>query len=72
MKYKEKLELEKLPDEIESLESEIAEIHKTMGDPEFYQQPKDEISALQSKLKDAESKLETAFARWEELESLST
>ena len=72
LKYKEKLELEKLPEEIERLENEISAIHQAMGEPEFYQQPKDKISALQSKLKDTESKLETAFARWEELESLSS
>lgn len=72
LKYKEKLELEKLPPTIERLESEIAAIHQTMGQPDFYQQPKDEIASLQAKLKNSEAELETAFARWEELESMGT
>ena len=71
LKYKEKLELEKLPAEIERLEGEIADMHTEMGDPDFYQKPKDEIASLQSKLKTAESELEKTFARWEELETLS-
>ena len=71
LKYKEKLELEKLPAEIERLEAEIAVIHQTMGDPGFYQKPKDEISSLQGKLKDAQAKLDSAIERWEELEALA-
>jgi ATP-binding cassette subfamily F protein uup len=42
-----------------------------MGDPGFYQKPKDEISSLQGKLKDAQAKLDSAFERWEELEALA-
>lgn len=71
MKYKEKLELEKLPGEIDRLENEIASIHQTMGNPDFYQHPKKEISTMQARLKKVEAKLEAAMQRWEELESMS-
>lgn len=69
--YKEKRELESLPAKIESLESEIAAIHEIMADPNFYQKGGEEIANAQSKLKSFETDLETAYLRWEELESLS-
>ena len=71
LKFNEKKELEKLPAQIEKLESQIAQFHEDMAQPEFYQKPGDEIAAVQAKLKQVESELQTCFARWEELEALS-
>ena len=71
LKYKEKLELEKLPGLIETQESEIERIHQAMADPEFYQKPGEEIAELQGELKKLESSLAENYARWEELEELA-
>ncbi len=40
-----------------------------MADPSFYQSGGDEIAAKTAQLNDLESSLETAYARWEELDS---
>ena len=37
--YQEKRELESLPAKIESLDTEIAELHEGMAQPEYYKQP---------------------------------
>ncbi len=71
LKYKEKLELEKLPGLIEVHEAEIAQLHESMADPAFYQNPKDEIAESQKKLNDLESALKRSYERWEELVLLS-
>lgn len=71
LKYKEKLELEKLPEQIETREAEIAELHQAMADPTFYQKPKDEIASSQKRLTELESALKQDYERWEELEMLS-
>ncbi len=72
LKYKEKLELEKLPQLIEKQESEIAVIHKAMTDPAFFQQPKEQIAEKQNELKELEASLAKSYERWEELEALSS
>lgn len=66
--YKEKLELAALPDQIDEIESEIAQLHEKMARPEFYQQASDQISSQQTRLKSLEQQLASAYARWEELE----
>ena len=71
LKYKEKQELEKLPERIEALESEIAAAHQVMAQPEFYQKSGAEIAEAQAELKKSEEELAVAYARWEELEELS-
>lgn len=67
--FKEKKELEQLPATIESHEKQIAEVHEMMGQPEFYQRDKTEISETSDRLKQLESELAEAYARWEELEA---
>ncbi|MEZ6090040.1 MAG: ATP-binding cassette domain-containing protein [Pirellulaceae bacterium] len=71
LSYKEQRELEALPDKIGSLESDIAALHQQMADPKFYQGPGEEIANAQKKLKDLDSQLAEAFARWETLEEAS-
>ncbi|MFT5302724.1 MAG: ATP-binding cassette subfamily F protein uup [Mariniblastus sp.] len=72
LKYKEKLELEKLPAQIETLEAGVETVHAKMADPGFYQKPGPEIATEQGTLKVLETKLATAYARWEELEKIAT
>ena len=71
LKFKEKQELEKLPGQIEELESKIAKSHEMMAQPDFYQKPGPEIASAQAELKKFEEELATAYARWEELEEIA-
>jgi len=66
--YNEKRELASLPALIERLEAEVAALHEQMAQPEFYQQPGDEIARSQAELKELTEQLESAYQRWEELE----
>jgi ATP-binding cassette subfamily F protein uup len=66
--YKENKELEELPAKLESLETEIAELHEKMADPELYKSGGDEIAKLTAKATELEQTLDVAFSRWEELE----
>ena len=68
--YNEQRELSLLPGRIESLEREISAVHETIGNPEFYRQPGETIARETARLKELESQLAAAFARWEELESV--
>src|SRR5690606_27439576 len=69
LSYKEQQELKTLPGEVEKLEAAIADLHQTMGDPEFYRQPKEKIAEAQVRLKKLEADYETKFERWHALES---
>ena len=71
LKYKEKQELEKLPEQIETLEAEIAGFHEAMAQSDFYQQPKEAIASTRAKVTALQSSLEQMYARWEELESVA-
>ncbi len=71
LKYKEKQELAELPQRIEKCEQAIQKIHDEMGQPEFFKQEGASIAARQQELKSLETELETAYARWEELEQLA-
>lgn len=69
LSFKEKHELEKLPAKIEQLETQIAELHDTMADPDYYKQPGALQAANQTQLSELEQQLAHAFERWEELEA---
>ena len=71
LKFKEKRELDQLPEKIEQLESKIEFCHAEMANPDFYQKPGPEIAEAQSELKKWESELEQAYSRWEELDQFS-
>ena len=68
LSYKEQRELEQLPQLLEELEAKITVLQTEIGDPAFFQQPHDVTDAKLKALSDAESELEIAFLRWEELE----
>ncbi|MFD2176593.1 ABC transporter ATP-binding protein [Veronia pacifica] len=70
LSYKLQRELETLPQTIEKLESEIATLQESVNDPAFFQMSADETAPVLQRLSDAEQDLETAFERWEELESM--
>ena len=67
--WKEERELEALPEKIEQLETEQSELHTTMADPAFFKQDGAAIAETTARLEALATELETALARWEELES---
>jgi len=68
LSYKEKQELESLPQRIEQLEVEQSEITNQVANPNFYKQDKEEIAAVTARLEAIEAELLEAFERWEILE----
>ena len=69
LSYKLQRELEQLPQQLETLEAEIASLQAQVGDPAFFNQPHDSTQQVLSDLAAAEQRLESAFERWEYLES---
>ena len=68
--YKEQRELEALPQHIEALESEQAEIHTKLANPELYRRGGEEVAPLQKRLQDIERELAESYERWEVLEAI--
>jgi ATP-binding cassette subfamily F protein uup len=68
--YMEKRELEGLPQKIDALESEQKDLYEAMSDPLFYKKGKEEIATVKTRLDKVEHEIETAYLRWEELESV--
>ena len=66
----ERKELEALPKLIEDLEAEHEELVEKMAQSDFYQTSGMDAEEAAAALAELESKQETAFARWEELEAL--
>jgi ATP-binding cassette subfamily F protein uup len=71
LSYKERRELEALPAAIENFETAIAQFHRQMAEPQFYQQTGAQIAAERNRLKQLEEQLALAYQRWEELEPLA-
>jgi ABC transport system ATP-binding/permease protein len=70
LNYKEQRELAKLPEQIETLETELAELQTLVSNPEFYQQEKASVQQTLARIKTIEEELQTRYARWEELEAI--
>ncbi|WP_413733167.1 ABC transporter ATP-binding protein [Sodalis sp. RH20] len=70
LSYNLQRELDMLPQEIERLEQEINALQAEMADADFFSQPHEKTQAVIARMAGAEQALETAFARWEELEAL--
>jgi ATP-binding cassette subfamily F protein uup len=68
LSYKDARELEQLPARIEQLEAEIAKRADAMNDPSFYQQDNAAIQQANDALAKVQAELESAYARWAELE----
>jgi ATP-binding cassette subfamily F protein uup len=69
LSFKEKKELQAIPQQIEALETEQQQLHDAMADPDFYKNGSD-IAAAAARLEELKQQLETAYTRWEELETL--
>jgi ATP-binding cassette subfamily F protein uup len=70
--FKEKSELEQLPDIIEDLETQKNTLFVTMADPLLYKTSGAEVVKLQARLDELERDLEKAYTRWELLEGLES
>jgi len=69
--YRQKRELQDLPQKIEALESEQKELFAILSDPLFYK-IKGEIAGVKSDLDRVEQEIETSYRRWEELETIKS
>jgi ATP-binding cassette subfamily F protein uup len=69
LSYKDQRELDSLPQRIEVLETEQAQLQKQTADPGFYQRPAAEIAAGLARLEALSAELEDCYARWEVLET---
>ena len=70
LSYKLQLELDGLPAKLESLEQQIESLQEKINQPEFFSLAVEETQPILDALQKAESDLEIAFMRWEELEAL--
>ncbi|WP_440223114.1 ATP-binding cassette domain-containing protein [Dokdonella sp. MW10] len=66
--FKEQRELDQLPARIEALEARVAELTAAMGEPAFFRQDAAAIVAANANLAAVQAELDTAYARWQELE----
>jgi ATP-binding cassette subfamily F protein uup len=69
LSFKERRELEQLPDVIAALEAEQAAHQQRLGDPALYQQAPEEVAGIKTRLDALEHEIEAALVRWEALES---
>ncbi len=69
--YKQKRELESLPERIEALEVELARLQARLADPAFYKEEGAEIVGTRGALDQVQSELQAYYARWAQLEALA-
>ena len=68
--YKEKTEYEKLPAQIDGLESDLAQACDLLADPKIYKAAPDKVHKLTALSKDLPNQIEKLYARWEELDAM--
>ena len=71
LNWNERKELESLPKRIEELEAEQLRLGEQLADPQTYRENASDAASLGVQLRTIETEIETAYARWEELESRS-
>jgi ATP-binding cassette subfamily F protein uup len=69
LSYRQERELESLPERIEAMEAEQAELCRRLADPALYRQDPGGIGRAREDLARLEKELAEAYARWEALES---
>lgn len=72
LSYKLKLELQALPEKIDQLESQLAEIQQQINQPDFFKREQSDVKATLQQSADLEQQLEKTFERWNELEELNS
>ncbi|MBB3142697.1 ATP-binding cassette domain-containing protein [Halomonas organivorans] len=71
LSYKLQRELDGLPADIERLEAAVADFEEQVGDPAFYQQDNETVTATLQALSDRQAELDAAMERWMELEAMA-
>jgi ATP-binding cassette subfamily F protein uup len=66
--FKEKRELEEIPDRISALEAEQSALQARLADPALYQNAPQDVARLSGRLDEIGGEIEAAMVRWEELE----
>lgn len=69
LSYKDQLELDALPVQIETFENEITSLQARMANDDFYKQEKETILEVQKQLEKNQAGLAHCYTRWEELET---
>jgi ABC transport system ATP-binding/permease protein len=69
---KERRELDELPAQIDTMESEQAQLGAKLADPVFYQKERSAAAGVKLRLDELERRHAVAQARWEELEAVRT
>ena len=72
LSFKEQRELQSMPDHIHRLDEELAALHARVNDAGFYRQSPQEISMQLNMLQSLNADLESAYARWQELEAIAS
>ncbi len=72
LSYKEKRELEALPDRIEALEAEKQRLFERLSDPAFYKRDGEEIAEARATLQHVEAELAAKYDRWLALEEMDS
>nr|WP_236075185.1 ATP-binding cassette domain-containing protein [Mariprofundus sp. EBB-1] len=67
--YKEQSELDALPAQIEAMEAEKTDIEARFCQADYFTANPEAFQADQTRLSDIETKLETAYERWQEIEA---
>ncbi|KPJ96094.1 MAG: ABC transporter ATP-binding protein [Gammaproteobacteria bacterium SG8_11] len=67
LSYKEQRELDDLPQRIEALEKEQADIQQAINHPDFYKQDTDKVTTVLTQLDQIAKDLERCYERWEQL-----
>lgn len=71
LSYKEQRELDLLPEKMEALEEKIAELETQMSQADFFSQETKVTQPVILELEKTQAELESAFERWETLDSLA-
>jgi ATP-binding cassette subfamily F protein uup len=69
LSFKDRRELDALPERIAALEAEQGALHRRLADPALYQQDAQEVVRIKARLDALEAELDAAMTRWEELET---
>jgi ATP-binding cassette subfamily F protein uup len=69
LSYKDQRELDNLPQQIEDLETEIAEISELISQPDFYKGDRTETAKTETRLSELQQQLSHCYQRWELLEN---
>jgi ATP-binding cassette subfamily F protein uup len=67
--FKDRRELDELPQKLDALEQQKSALSAAMSAPGFYEAPHAQVAAHLAELAAVDAAIETAFARWNELEN---